>query len=160
MDSMAKIYLQRSLNEISIAKLLLNVSENIKKKQEFQIEEDMTFYSGVISHAYYCIFYAAKAVLLTHGIKTEMPDVHKKTYEAFKAEFVDSGVLDIELLKIYRKMIVRADELLQIFKDEKWKRGHFTYQTIPQANKEPAEQSVKNSSAFLKNIKRILDNKD
>ena len=86
-----------------------------------------------------------------------MPDVHKKTYKAFKAEFVDSGVLDIELLNIYQKMIVRADELLQIFKDEKWKRGHFTYQTIPQANKEPAEQSVQNSSVFLKNIKTILD---
>ena len=51
-----------------------------------------------------------------------MPDVHKKTYEIFKAEFVDSGILDIELLKIYEKMIVRADELLQIFKDENGKR--------------------------------------
>ena len=65
--------------------------------------------------------------------------------------------MDIELLNIYQKMIVRADELLQIFKDEKWKRGHFTYQTIPQANKEPAEQSVQNASVFLKNIKTILD---
>ncbi|MFH0701184.1 MAG: HEPN domain-containing protein [Candidatus Woesearchaeota archaeon] len=157
MDSTAKIYLQRSLNEISIAKLLLTVSGDNKKKQEFQIDEEMTFYSGAISHAYYSIFYAAKATLLTRGIKTEMPDVHKKTYEIFKAEFVDSGILDIELLKIYEKMIVRADELLQIFKDEKWKRGHFTYQTIPQANKEPAEQSVQNASAFLKNIKMILE---
>ena len=157
MDSTAKIYLQRALNEISIAKLLLTISGNDKKKQEFQIDEDMTFYSGAISHAYYSIFYAAKATLLTRGIKTEMPDVHKKTYEAFKAEFVDSGVLDIELLNIYQKMIVRADELLQIFKDEKWKRGHFTYQTIPQANKEPAEQSIQNASVFLKNIRMILD---
>jgi len=88
-----------------------------------------------------------------------VPNVHKKTYEAFKAEFVDSGVLDIELLNIYQKMMVRADELLQIFKEEKWKRGNFTYQTIPQANKEPAEQSVRNASEFLKNIKMILDNR-
>ena len=157
MDSTAKIYLQRSLNKISIAKLLLTISNNNKKKQEFQIEEDMTFYSGSISHAYYSIFYATKAILLTKSIKTEMPDVHKKTYEAFKAEFVDSGVLDIELLNIYQKMIVRADELLQILKDEKWKRGHYTYQTIPQANKDPAEQSTQNASFFLKNIKMILD---
>ena len=54
-------------------------------------------------------------------------------------------------------MIVRADELLQILKDEKWKRGHYTYQTIPQANKDPAEQSILNASFFLKNIKMILD---
>jgi len=54
-------------------------------------------------------------------------------------------------------MLVRAGELLKIFKDEKWKRGHFTYQTIPQANKEPAKQSIKNASYFLKNIKIIID---
>ena len=54
-------------------------------------------------------------------------------------------------------MIVRADELLQIFKDEKWKRGHFTYKTIPQANKEPAEESINNASKFIKNIKVIIE---
>ena len=131
MDSTARIYLQRSLNEVSAAKLLFTISNDPEKKQEFQIEEEMTFYSSVISHSYYAIFYAAKAILLTKGIVTNMPDAHKKTYEAFKSKFVDSGIIDIELLKIYQKMAVRADELLQIFKDEKWKRGHFTYQTIP-----------------------------
>ncbi|MEW5896192.1 MAG: hypothetical protein AB1668_00735 [Nanoarchaeota archaeon] len=136
---MAKIYLQRALNEISAAKLLFAISNDQKKKQEFQIEEETTFFSSVISHSYYGIFYGAKAILLTKNIETEMPDVHKKTYAAFEENFVKTGILDIELLKIYQNMIVRADELLQIFKDEKWKRGHFTYQTIPQANKEPAE---------------------
>jgi uncharacterized protein (UPF0332 family) len=157
MDSLVRIYLQRSLNEISIAKLLLAVSEDTSKKREFQIDDEMTFYSGTISHAYYAIFYAAKALLLSREIKTEMPDVHKKTYELFKIEFVDSGVLDAELLGIYQKMIVRADELLQIFKEEKWKRGNFTYHTLPQANKDPAQQSVNHALTFLKNIKKVLE---
>ncbi len=154
---MVKIYLQRSLNEISAAKLLFAVSNNARKKQEFQIEEETTFYSSVISHSYYTIFYAAKATLLSKGIKTEMPDVHKKTYEEFRKQFVDTGILDVKLLEIYQKMVVRADELLEIFKDEKWKRGHFTYQTIPQANKEPAEQSIQNALTFIKNIKLVLE---
>ncbi|MBI2661909.1 HEPN domain-containing protein [Candidatus Woesearchaeota archaeon] len=157
MDSTAKIYLQRALNEISAAKLLFVISNNPTKKQEFQIEEETTFYSSVISHSYYAIFYGAKAILFVKNIKTEMPDVHKKTYEAFDEHFVKTGILDMEILKIYQKMIVRADELLQIFKDEKWKRGHFTYQTIPQANKEPAEQSIQNAVTFIKNIKLILE---
>ena len=55
---MVNIYWQRSLNEISIAKLLLTISDNEEKKQKFQIDEDMTFYSGAISHAYYSIFYS------------------------------------------------------------------------------------------------------
>ena len=157
MDSMARIYLQRALNEISVAKLLFVVSNDQKKKMEFQIEEEMTFFSSVISHSYYSIFYGARAILLTKNIKPEMPDIHKKTYEAFEEHFVRTGILDLELIKIYQKMIMRADELLQIFKDEKWKRGHFTYQTIPQANKEPAEQSVKNAVTFIKNIKLVLE---
>ena len=157
MDSMVKIYLSRALNELSQAKLLFAISNSNEKKQEFQIEEEMTFYSGVISHAYYSIFYSAKALLLTRGIKTTAPQVHKKTYEAFKEHFVDSGIIDVELLKIYENIIVKADELLQIFKDEKWKRGHYTYKTIPQANKEPAEQSINNSTKFIKNIKSIIE---
>ncbi len=157
MDSMVKIYLQRTLNEISVARLLFTISNSIEKKNEFLIEEEMTFYSAVISHSYYSIFYAVKAILLTKGIKTEMPDVHKKTYEEFKKEFVDTGIIDVKLLEIYHKMVVRADELLEIFKDEKWKRGHFTYQTIPQANEEPAEQSIHNAMTFVKNIKLIIE---
>ena len=157
MDSTAKIYLQRALNEISAAKLLFAISNNPAKKQEFQIEEETTFYSSVISHSYYAIFYGAKAILFVKNIKPEMPDVHKNTYEAFDEHFVRTGILDMELLKIYQKIIIRADELLQIFKDEKWKRGHFTYQTIPQANKEPAEQSIQNALTFIKNIKLILE---
>jgi uncharacterized protein (UPF0332 family) len=157
MDSMVKILLQRSRNEISAAKLLFEVSNDKNKREELNIEEEMTFYSAVISHSYYSIFYAAKAILLTKKVKTVAPEVHKKTYEAFKEQFVDSGVLDIELLNIYKKMIVRADELLQIFKDEKWKRGHFTYQTIPQANKDPANRSMQNATNFLKNIRSIIE---
>ena len=137
--------------------MLFVVSNDTIKKQEFQIEEETTFFSSVISHSYYAIFYCAKALLLMKDIKTEMPDVHKKPYEAFDEKFVKTGILDVELLKIYQKMIVQADELLQIFKDEKWKRGHFTYHTIPQANKEPAEQSINNVLTFIRNIKLILE---
>ncbi len=157
MDSTVKIYLRRSFNELSAAKLLFAISNNREKKVEFQIEEEMTFYSAVISHSYYAIFFAVKAILLTKGIKTEMPDVHKKTYEVFKEEFVDSGLLDTELLKIYQKILVRADELLQIFKNEKWKRGNFTYHTLPQANVEPAQQSIQNATTFVKNIRIIVE---
>lgn len=157
MDSMVKIYLERALNEISAAKLLFEVSNDKDKKEEFQIDEDTTYYSAVISHSYYAIFYSAKSILLTKGIKTESPEVHKTTFELFKKEFVDSGILDVELINIYKKMIVKADELLQIFKEEKWKRGYFTYKTIPQANKEPAEQSINKAINFVSNIRAILE---
>ena len=53
-------------------------------------------------------------------------------------------------------MIVRAEELLGIFSIEKKKRGEFTYQKLPQANKEPAGKSFQNASSFFKNIGKIL----
>ena len=53
-------------------------------------------------------------------------------------------------------MIVRAEELLGVFSSEKRKRGEFTYQKLPQANREPAKESMENASFFFKNVNKIL----
>jgi len=157
MNDEAELYLQRAENEFVVAKMLFDVSSNpILQKEHFKIEKDFTFYSAVIGHSYYCIFYSAKAILIKDGIKTEAPEVHKKILEAFEKYLVNTGKLDIELLRIYQKMIVRADALLGIFSVEKRKRGEFTYQKLPQANREPAQESLNNASFFFKNINKIL----
>jgi uncharacterized protein (UPF0332 family) len=156
MDSMADIYMERSDNELLAAQSLKKLSEEPKAKEEFELPADITFYSSVISRSYYSIFYAAKAILLTKGIRTSSPEIHRKTFDEFKKHFVDTGILDVKLLEIYMKMAIRADELLEIFREEKWKRGNFTYQTIPQANKEPAWDSLKNAKAFVSNISKVI----
>ncbi|MFH1126512.1 MAG: hypothetical protein ABIG84_04065 [archaeon] len=48
-------------------------------------------------HQNFTIFYAAKALLLTKGIDPKPPEIHKRTYEEFRKEFVDTGILDLEL---------------------------------------------------------------
>ena len=157
MNTISELYLMRAENELVAAEILFEVSGNKKlQKEEFKIEKDFTFYSSVISHSYYCIFFSAKAILAKQGIKTNAPEVHKKTLEAFEKYLVKTGKLDLELLKIYKKMIVRAEELLGIFSVEKGKRGQFTYQKLPQANREPAKESINNASMFFKNINKIL----
>ena len=156
MDSMAEIYLERADNELLAAESLKKLSEDAKSREDFSLPQSTTFYSSVISHSYYSIFYSAKAILLTKGVKTSAPEVHKKTYEEFERVFVNSGILDMKLFEIYKKMVVMADALLQIFKDEKWKRGNFTYKTIPQANKEPADDSLKNAKIFVSHISKII----
>jgi uncharacterized protein (UPF0332 family) len=155
MDSTTDVYLERADTELLLAEAILILSKEDEKKKVFGIPARKTFYSAVISHSYYAIFYSAYGLLVTKNIRPTMPDVHKKTFEAFKEEFVDSGILDVKLLEIYKKMVIRADALLMIFKDEKWKRGHFTYQTIAQANQEPAEDSLKNAHLFHSNIIKI-----
>ena len=157
MSDEAELYLQRAENELVAAQMLFEVSNNPKlQKEQFKLEKDFTFYSTVIGHSYYSIFYSAKAMLIKTSIKTEAPEVHKKTLEAFEKYLVNTGKLDMELLKIYQKMVVRADALLGIFSMEKRKRGEFTYQKLPQANKEPAQESLNNASFFFKNINKIL----
>jgi uncharacterized protein (UPF0332 family) len=154
MDSDSEIYIKRAKNEINLSKIILKVSKDDKIQAEvFEMPKD-TYYSAVISHAYYSIFYMAKAYLLTKKIKTKAPEEHKKTYEEFK-KLVEKRAVDVELLKIYQMVMTRADTLLLIFDKEKKKRGIFTYHKLPQANAEPAEESIANAETFFKHINSL-----
>ena len=157
MNDEAELYLQRAENELIAAQILFDISINPSiQKEQFRLEKKFTFYSTAISHSYYCIFYSAKAILIQNGIKTDAPEVHKKTLDAFEQFLVSNGKLDVELLRIYKKMVVRAEELLGIFFIEKKKRGEFTYQKLSQANLNPAKESLDNALLFFKNINAVL----
>lgn len=80
---MADVLLKRADNELLIAEKLKVLSEDAEAKNVMKIPEKTTFYSAVISHSYYSIFYAAKAILLTRNIKTSSPEIHKKTLDEF-----------------------------------------------------------------------------
>ncbi|MBU1976033.1 MAG: HEPN domain-containing protein [Nanoarchaeota archaeon] len=154
MDSDYELYIKRARNEINLSKMIMIISEDDKIQADvFEMPAD-TYYSAVISHAYYSIFYMAKAYLLTKNIVTEAPEEHRKTYEAFK-KMVEQGAVDVELLKIYQQLMMRADTLLKIFQKEKGKRGNFTYRTLPQANAEPAKESLANAETFFKHVNSL-----
>lgn len=151
------LYLLRAENEIAAAQILLEASKHPElQKKIFNLQDDYTFYSSVISHCYYSIFFSAKAILAAESIKTYSPNIHLKTLDAFDEALVKTGKLDVELLKIYKQMIFRADDLLGIFAAEKEKRGRFTYRTIPQANLEPAMESMKNALFFFRHINKVI----
>lgn len=157
MNAESELYLLRAENDFVVAQVLFEISQNRQlQTEQFKLEKDFTFYSSVISHSYYCIFYSAKAILLKEGIKTQSPEVHRKTLEAFEDYLVKTGKLDVELLKIYKKMLLRAEELLGVYAIEKRKRGEYTYQKLPQANKEPASESLENASLFFKTINKVI----
>jgi uncharacterized protein (UPF0332 family) len=160
MDSEFKLYLKRSQNELNLARIIMKVSVDKEIQIEILgIEEEDTYFSAVISHAYYGIFYGAKAYLLTKGIKTKAPEEHKKTFEEFK-KLVEKGVIDVELLKIYEEMLIKADTLLHIFRHEKAKRGDFTYRKLPQANLEPAKESIENAKTFFKHMYNLCGERE
>lgn len=157
MDSNAEEYLNRAITEIDSAVILFESSGRKGILEKFGVTDASgTFYSGAISHAYYAIFYSAKAMLLAKNIDTKSPEVHKKTFDAFKAMFIDSGLLDVKLLMIYKEMIIRADTLLEIYKEEKGKRGNYTYRTIPQTNRVPAQESIDHAKLFFRHCNTYL----
>ncbi len=160
MDSDHKeiLYLERAKNELNLAEAIFKLSIENKLKLEFALKEDTTFFSNVISNSYYCIFYSAKALLKSKNIITNPPEEHKKTYEEFE-KLALSGEIDRELMKIYQDILIKADELLGIFKKEKSKRGKFTYKKLPQANLEPARESLENAEKFFKNINLMMQNR-
>lgn len=71
MNDEAELYLLRAENELIAAQMLFEVSQNTNiQKTQFKLEKEFTFYSSVISHSYYCIFYCAKAILLSEDRKS------------------------------------------------------------------------------------------
>ena len=115
MDFEHKIYLSRSQNELNLSIMIMRISDDKELQVSiFGMKED-TYYSATISHAYYSIFYAAKAYLSLKGIKTQAPEEHKKTYDEF-SKFVNKDVIDLELLRIYQNMFMKADILLSIWR--------------------------------------------
>ncbi|MFT4326531.1 MAG: hypothetical protein ACMXYK_03455, partial [Candidatus Woesearchaeota archaeon] len=97
-----------------------------------------------------------KAYLIHKNIHTKAPEEHKKVYAAFRT-LTENGQIDFELLSIYESILFKADALLEILKIEKRKRGTFTYQKLPQANKEPALESIYNATVFFKHLNRLCE---
>jgi len=156
MDLKINFLIERATNEILAAESLKKISENPEEKENLNIPENTTFYSSVISHAYYAIFYCAKAYLAS--LKITLPSEqgqHQQVYHKFK-QLVNNGSLEKELLNIYEGIRIKAEELLEILWNEKIKRNTYTYKTLPQANKEPANDSLNNAKIFISHIKALL----
>ena len=155
MDSEVNLYLIRAEDEFLLAQKDMQVSTEIPTKAFLGIPQEKTFFYSVIAHAYYSIFYTAKAYLLSKGIKTKIPGEHKKTYDQFR-RFVMKGALDKELLDLYEQEIIKAEALLDIFHNEKKKRGTFTYNLKSEANKPYAQESIENARKFVSILKDLL----
>ena len=66
MDS--RLLIERAENELKLAGIIFALSETPRiQKDTFDIKDPETYYSSVIAHSYYSIFYAAKAYLLRKG---------------------------------------------------------------------------------------------
>jgi len=100
---------------------------------------EQNFYNGAVSRAYYAMFAAARAALLTREIQVK---THTGLRSAFGNEFIKNGQID----KIYGRMLSRGEHI----------REEADYGSDKRITKEEAEATVISASSFIQIVKDIL----
>jgi uncharacterized protein (UPF0332 family) len=100
-------------------------------------------YDDAISAAYYAMYYAAKAALLTEGL-----DLRKHSSAVLKLRelFVLTGKLDAEYLRLLSRVQTA--------------RERSDYNPLNPASKEDAAEVLKMASSFIARIKEIIARKN
>jgi uncharacterized protein (UPF0332 family) len=150
------LMVKKSNNNLKFAKVALKISNSPKIKEGLELSEHDSFYDWVIVTAYYAMFHCAHALLATKEIKIGHIRVHEATLYALAKYFMLNKELEDELFLLYEDAGARAEALFNSLSDEKAKRGQFTYERLPKANRLPAEESIQNASQFIRDIETIL----
>lgn len=100
---------------------------------------NLSYYDVASSRAYYAMFYAATALLLSQGISRSK---HSGVHSAFGQHFVKSGLFEPE----YSQMLVNAFRL----------RLDSDYEITPTSTKASAENILHDAEKFLERAKVYL----
>ena len=87
--------------------------------------------------------------MLKKGIEVSAPEEHKNVCRIKR--FVESGELDVEL----HEFTGSFDEGTFYWVLKRKKQRVITYRTMPQANREPAQESMEHAKVFFKNIFKL-----
>ena len=100
---------------------------------------DIDLYDDAVSRAYYAMFYAAKAALLSEGIDLRR---HSSAVTKFRELFVVTGRVDAE----YLRYLGRAQSA----------RERSDYAPFVPLDKGGTEEILRTAESFIKKIKEIL----
>ena len=164
-----EFFMKNADDAIDSAKLLFEVSTNKEKQKTL----GLTNFNGllwVVNASYYSMFYIARAILESEGIKIKTEkSIHSVTFDAIIHYFYLTGRLQKELIEDYINAKEdsteilgkqKADELIEDYFLEKRKRGSFTYNMGSILIKTKAKTSLQRARKFRKEIKKIILNKN
>lgn len=146
---------QKAINDLSLAEGLLKISTSDKIKDILGYPSDTTFFDWVIVSSYYSIFHATQALLGLKKVKINSR-MHHATMIAFAKQFIINNELAAELFLIYEDAENKAKDLLDIFEEEREKRGLFQYHRLSRDNIGPAKESIENAKKFLRAVQEVL----
>jgi uncharacterized protein (UPF0332 family) len=154
--ALINLMIKKANNNLKFAKMTLKISDNKDLKETLGLEEQDSFYDWAIITTYYAMFHITQALLATKEIKIGKIRTHEATLYALAHYFIISKELEDELFLIYEDAEAKAEELFNTLSDEREKRGRFTYERLPKANRQPAEESIKNATHYVRDIETIL----
>jgi len=116
----------------------------IEKAESKLVSAKILFEKGIfddaISRAYYCMYYAAKAIL---SLKDKYPRTHRGLVSQFGLEFVKEGIIE----EYYARAITVAHE----------RRERADYDIYYYPSKEEAESIIEDAERFLERIKKAIE---
>jgi uncharacterized protein (UPF0332 family) len=161
-----EFFLKNSTNSFDSARLLFKVSTN----QELRKATGFLNFNGflwVINACYYSMFYMARALLESQGIKIKTDySVHIITFDALIYYFHLTGKIEksvIEELQEAGEEVAetlskeKAKILLEDYYNERDKRSRFTYEMGEIALQNKASTSMARAKRFNEALRLILD---
>ena len=158
-------FLANANKSLKSAQALYDLSTN-KEMQTTMAYPDFDGFLWVVNASYYSMFYMARALLESEGIKikSEM-SVHSLTFDSMINFFYLNGKLQKRLIEDFVESLEEASEILGkqkadlLIEDyffEKGKRAIFTYKTKETVIKAKAQTSLQRAVRFNAEIKKIL----
>ena len=158
-------FLKNARDSLDSARLLYEVStsEDLKKQTGYP---GFNGFLWVINSSYYSMFYMARALLESEGIKvkTQM-SIHAVVFDTLVQYFYCTGKLEKTFIQDFEDAKEdstdllgreKAKELIDDYYHEKRKRGMFTYELGVTAMQNKANTSLERAKRFNEEIRKIL----
>jgi len=158
-------FIKNSKDSLDSAKVLFDLSVNDKIKVSMGIP-NFNGFLWVINSSYYSMFYMARALLESIGIKIKTDEsIHFLVFNALVYYFYSNGKLEKHFIQDFENaqeesaQILgkeKAKEIISSYSNEKEKRSKFTYEIGEIAMKNKAETSLNRAIKFNEEVRKIL----
>lgn len=158
-------FIKNAKDSLDSAKVLFDISVNEKTKNILGMP-NFNGFLWVINSSYYSMFYMARALLESIGVKIKSDEsIHFLVFNALVYYFYSTGKLEKHFIEDFENAQEessevlgkeKAKEMLSDYSNEKEKRARFTYETGEIVMKSKAETSLNRAKKFNEEVRKIL----
>lgn len=159
-------FIKNSKDSLESAKVLFELSTNDKARDVLGVP-NFNGFLWVINSSYYSMFYMARGLLESIGIKIKSDEsIHFLVFNALIYYFYSTGRLEKQFIEDFENAQEesseilgreKAREIMDDYSNERNKRAKFTYEIGEIAMKNKAETSLNRAKRFNEEIRKILE---